>query len=400
MVTSRQWILTDSPKNFWVDEWKITSSELGIKGKSFSISKTTLRAGLTEGVDAIEVNNGDFNFTILPTRGMSIWRGSYCGLGLGWESPIAGPVHPKFVDLLDHSGLGWLKGFDEWIVRCGLGSNGAPCSDMVPDNNGNPCKVFLNLHGKIANIPAHYVEVQVQLEEPHTITVTGHVNESMLFSPRLQLQTRIKTWPNSNQVLIEDSVVNKGATTAEFELLYHCNFGPPFLEAGSQLVAPLKTVHPRDAQAVKNIASFADYSGPKAGFIEQVYWLETNNNENGDTLAMLKSADSEKAVAIRFNCNQLPFLTLWKNTAALEDGYVTGIEPGTDYPNSRPFERAKGRLAILDPGKSFDCQIGIEVCANASATAQLEKEVREISQEPIQVNKSPHPDLSSEGLQN
>ena len=393
-MQSSGWILTDSSEKVWEEDWKTSASNLGLEGKQFTVEKTTLKVGMSQGVDAIEVNNGDLTFTILPTRGMSIWKGSYRGLHLGWEAPIAGPVHPHFVDLLDRSGLGWLQGFDEWIVRCGLGFNGAPGNDVVLDNNGNPCEVFLNLHGKIANLPAHFVEVRIELEEPYTITVAGHVNESMLFSPRLQLRTQIKTWPNSNRLVIEDLVVNRGGTSAEFELLYHCNFGAPFLGDGSRLVAPLKAVYPRDSRAAEDMDAFARYAAPTAGFVEQVYWLEAAADESDNTLALLKDPDGTNAVAVRFNQRELPSLTLWKNTAALEDGYVTGIEPGTDYPNCRPFEREKGRLATLAPGESFQCQVGIEIADSPAAISRLEEEVASIREDAPRVSSSPHPDLS------
>ena len=396
-MQSSGWILTDSRKKVWKDQWTTSASDLGLEGKRFVVEKMTLRAGMSQGVDAIEVNNGDLTFTILPTRGMSIWKGSYRGLQLGWEAPVAGPIHPQFVDLLDRSGLGWLQGFDEWIVRCGLGFNGAPGNDVVLDNNGNPCEVFLNLHGKIANLPAHFVEVRIELEEPYTITVAGHVNESMLFAPRLQLQTQIKTWPNSNRLVIEDVVVNRGGMSAEFELLYHCNFGPPFLGEGSRLVAPLEAVHPRDSRASEDIDSFSRFAAPAAGFVEQVYWLEALADARGNTLAMLQDPAGTSAVAVRFNQRELPALALWKNTGALEDGYVTGIEPGTDYPNCRPFEREKGRLATLGPGESFRCQVGIEIAQGPAELSRLEEEVGSIREESPRISSSPHPDLSTPG---
>ena len=393
-MQSSAWILTDSNKKVWKEEWTISASDLGLEGKQFAVEKTTLKAGMSQGVDAIEVNNGDLAFTILPTRGMSIWKGSYRGRRLGWEAPVAGPIHPQFVDLLDRSGLGWLQGFDEWIVRCGLGFNGAPGKDVVLGNNGNPCEVFLNLHGKIANLPAHFVEVQIELEEPYTITVAGRVNESMLFAPRLQLQTQIKTWPNSNRLVIEDVVVNRGGTSAEFELLYHCNFGPPFLGDGSRLVAPLEAVHPRDSRASEDIDAFSRFPPPAAGFVEQVYFLEALADADGNTLALLRDPVGTSAAAVRFNQRELPALTLWKNTGALEDGYVTGIEPGTDYPNCRAFEREKGRLATLDPGESFRCQLGIEIAAGPEEVSRLEEEIASIRGEAPCVHSSPHPDLS------
>ena len=70
---------------------------------------------------------------VLPTRGMGIWRVTAAGRSgtadVGWKSPVRGPVHPAFVDLGEPSGLGWLDGFDEFFVRCGLESNGAPDFD-------------------------------------------------------------------------------------------------------------------------------------------------------------------------------------------------------------------------------------------------------------------------------
>ena len=47
-------------------------------------------------------------------------------------------------------------------------------------------------------------------------------------------------------------------------------------------------------------------------------------------------------MSIKFNKRQLPCFTLWKNRQAAVDGYVTGLEPATNYPNPKPFEKEKG----------------------------------------------------------
>ena len=54
---------------------------------------------------------------------------------------------------------------------------------------------------------------------------------------------------------------------------------------------------------------------------------------------MLRDQAGDKAVVLRFRKDQLPAFTLWKNTAGLRDGYVTGLEPATNYPNQLPFKR-------------------------------------------------------------
>jgi hypothetical protein len=302
----------------------------------------------------------------MPSRGMGLWRGDYHGLALGWRSPIEGPVHPKYVNLADRGGLGWLAGFDELLTRCGLASNGPPGLD-----GGAP----LTLHGRIANTPAQAVEVSVALDPPHELSVTGEVEEAALFFPQLKLTTTYTTIPGSNRVVISDKVVNRGARPAEMQLLYHTQFGPPFLEAGSRLLAPIREAAPLTQRAAEGIDTFDAYGPPTPGFAEQVYVYELIADARGATLAILQSAAADKAVCLRWPTAALPCFTAWKNTMALEEGYVTGLEPATNYPNFRTFERSKGRVVLLPPGGSWSARWSLEVADNADAVVALQAEV-------------------------
>src|SRR5262249_53076390 len=154
-----------------------------------------------------------------------IWRGEYRGNTLGWRSPTRGPVHPKFVQLSARGGLGWLEGFDEWLCRCGLSSNGPPGEDVCTDKNGQTSKTQKTLHGRIANLPAHFVEARVNLDPPYELSVIGQVAEAGLFISHLQLTTTYTTVPGSNRIVIHDQVENLAAQPAEMQLLYHCNQG-------------------------------------------------------------------------------------------------------------------------------------------------------------------------------
>src|ERR1700730_5355096 len=154
MTRFKTWILTDAHGDVWLDSFSASNDSLRLPTPhDGSIRKRTLRGGLRDGIDLIEVHNGALSFSILPTRGMGLWRGDYHGLALGWHSPVAGPVHPKFVNQAADAGLGWLAGFDELLCRCGLSSNGPPGQDASTT-------APLTLHGSIANIPAHLVEVR------------------------------------------------------------------------------------------------------------------------------------------------------------------------------------------------------------------------------------------------
>src|SRR5829696_5334737 len=99
---TREFTLTDVAHDIWLDSFKLGNQALPLATPHvWSIRKRTLRGGLRDGVDMIDVNNGALSFSILPTRGMGLWRGAYRAMALGWQEPRLGPVHPKFVDPQD-----------------------------------------------------------------------------------------------------------------------------------------------------------------------------------------------------------------------------------------------------------------------------------------------------------
>ncbi len=376
MANFKSWLLTDLANDIWLEPFELTSRELSPRQPSeWSVRKRTLRGGLRDGVEIIEVRNGALEFTILPTRGMGLWRGSYRGHALGWRSPVQGPVHPQFVNLMDRGGLGWLSGFDEWICRCGLSSNGPPGHDPPLEKGGQGGVEFLPLHGRIANSPAHRVEVQVNLDPPHEIMVVGEVDESTLFFPQLRLRTAITTAPGSAEVRIDDEILNLSSKPAELELLYHCQFGPPFLEGGSRVRAPIREVAPRNQRAAEGIDHFEVYPAPTRGFVEQVYFYDLLTDPGGQTLALLHNAKANLGVTLRFAKAALPRFIVWKNTAAEPDGYVTGLEPATNYPNFKAVERDRGRVIVIPPGGVYRCGFAVSVQANADEVAQVIREI-------------------------
>jgi hypothetical protein len=367
MTRTRTWTLTDVAGDVWVDSFAVSNDALPLPTPhDWSLRKRTLRGGLRDGVDLIEIHNGALAVSVLPTRGMGLWRGEYRGNFLGWRSPVLGPVHPRLVQLTERGGLGWLAGFDELLCRCGLAFNGPP-----GDDGGVP----ITLHGKVANLPAHTVEVHVGLEPPYELAVSGVVDECSLFGPQLRLTTTYTTVPGSNRLVIHDVVENRSAQPAEMQLLYHCNLGPPFLGPGSRVLAPIKEMAPLTARAAEGIDTHETYAAPTTGFAEQVYVHDLLADDRGQTLAVLTDAPAGKAVALRWGRSELPCFTVWKNTGAVEDGYVTGLEPGTNYPNFRSFERQQGRVRVLPPGGRWEARWSLEVAGVPQEVSALLAEV-------------------------
>src|SRR4051812_12768901 len=105
--------LTSVNKSIHIDSWDVSRDK-------WSVRKSVLHGGKQEGVDIITINNGNLSIVVCPTRGMSLLEVKMGNMRLGWDSPVKETVHPMYMNLQSRGGLGWLEGFNEFIVRCGL----------------------------------------------------------------------------------------------------------------------------------------------------------------------------------------------------------------------------------------------------------------------------------------
>lgn len=342
------------------------NERLSVSGADgLSVTRHVFRGGgLSDGVEMLTVENGDLQIRLLPTRGMSIWDMTFGERRIGWKSPVNGPVHPAYVDLGEPSGLGWLDGFDELLVRCGLESNGAP---EFAENGA----LLYPLHGRIGNKPAESTRFTID-PDTQEITVMGFVREARFHFGKLRMTTTLKTRAGEKGFRIHDEIKNLSESPAEMQLLYHVNFGDPLLDAGSRVVAPIKTIVPRNARAAEGIGNWSSYEAPQPGFEEQVYFFELLAGDDGKTQAMLKNAHATEGALLKFNKQQLPCFTVWKNTTSLSDGYVTGIEPGTNFPNPRTYEGEQGRIVKLGPKGSFGFDFELAYLSDAAEVEAAE----------------------------
>ena len=381
-MSKHSWTLTDRASRIWLEQFSVTVAGTG--AAAGRIEKSTLRGGVSDGVDVVEVHNGRLSLALLPTRGLGLWKGSCDGLALGWNSPVEHPVHPAFVDVHDRGGIGWLSGFNEWLCRCGLEANGPPGDGVT-------------LHGRIANIPAHHVRVSVDTSGPGTIEVQGVVDEAIVFGPRLRLTSTLTTTLGSATFSIRDEVTNLAGHEADLQLLYHTQFGPPFLEAGSQIELPARQVVPRDPRAAEGVSGWNTFLGPTAGYAEQVYYFQPVADAQGQTHALLRNAAGSCGVSLKYRPQELPCFALWKNTQAAADGYCTGLEPATNFPNPKAFERTQGRVVRLAPGESRAFHLEFEIHSTAAGVATAQQQIARLKPGTLVVSATPQPGWSPAG---
>ncbi len=348
-----------------------------------------LRGGESHGVQVVTISNGAVELSLLPTRGMGVWKGRYRDLSLGWQSPVRRPVHPSLVNLHDRNGLGWLNGFNELMCRCGLAFNGPPGQDEG---------TAITLHGRIANLPAHRVVVRTFSSGAGGIEVQGIIDEASMFGPALRLTSTVRMEAGSSRVDFIDEVTNLGGTETSLSLLYHINIGQPFLEEGSENVVPFRELAPRDPHSAKGVAKHAMYGPPTTGLPEEAFYYCPVADERGWSTAVLKNKAATAAFGVHFKTEQLPCFTVWKNTQSLAEGYVTGLEPGVNLPNFRAYERQQNRLPKLVPGATYRSEIAWEFADNAAGVARLVDRVHALQATvtPV-VHATPQPGWSPSG---
>ena len=161
-------------------------------------------------------------------------------------------------------------------------------------------------------------------------------------------------------------------------MIYHCNYGPPLLEKGARLAVPVRRITPMNAAAAKAIDRYATFTAPTPGATEQVFLIEPLTDLEGKVTAMLSDAGSKRGTTIRFSASQLPYLTIWKNMAPLRAGYVTGIEPGTNFPFNRRVERHFGRLAKLAPGQTRKFLLDYKILTSPEEVQQMAAAIRTV----------------------
>lgn len=373
---TRSFLLTAAARKRRSEDVTITPADLGVDAAAgWRVTRTTLRGGKQEGVGLITIDNGRLRIEVIETRGLSLLSVIDGDCRIGWQSPVTDVVHPMWIDLASRDGKGWLEGFNELLVRCGLEYAGAPGRD---DEARAGRQAELTLHGRIGNTPASHVEVIAEANPPFRVGVRGLVQERSFSGPMLDLVAEVSTLPGEASFRIVDEVTNQSDSPQEFMLIYHTNFGPPLLGDRSELVLPVRSVAPINQADPCCRDTYAVCGPPRQGYEEEVYVVEPLPDAHGSVTALLHNAAKSRGVSLRWRLEELPCFTFWKNLAASSEGYVVGLEPGVCYPNNRGVERLAGRLPVLGAKQSRRFALEMGILHGAEKIGELRRDAHDL----------------------
>ena len=368
-ASAKDYVITDGDRVIQKGDWQISNKNISPDAPPFTIENVILKGGKQEGSELLTIKSEGLTINLSPTRGLGIVNVEGNGIRLGWDSPVKEIVNPKYINLESRGGAGWLDGFNEMMVRCGFEWTGhAVQADGM----------MYTLHGRAQNTPVSKLFVEVEDQAPFTITIRGLIKENTFKKSNFETWVAIRHVPGSKEFTVHDILTNLSDYDRDYQIIYHSNFGTPILEQGAKFVAPVKEISPFNEYAATGLKNWQTYQGPTKGFDEMVYNIFPYSDANNQTQVMLTNNASDKGVGIAFNTQQLPVLTLWKNTDTLKQGYVTGIEPGTSFAYPVTIEREQKRVPQLGAGKSTEFILTYSLLSNKEEVANYEAKIKAI----------------------
>lgn len=320
------------------------------------IETAVLDNGLGKGTRIAWVNTGSgLRYKVVIDRALDIVDAFHNQHSLVWHS-TAGVTAPR-PDA--NEALEWLWSFAGGLVTtCGLSHAGGPDDDESGRRG---------LHGRISNLPAEVesvIQPDLTSSKPQ-MSITAVVKESRVFGPALQLRRTISSPLGEATIRIHDVVTNLGNEPTPHMMLYHCNYGWPLADDGTQIVwkgscqsrgmdmdnAIFNDSH--DYRTCRKPLEAHRGGGEACGFID------VTADKDGICTIGLYNARLNLAVMTKYKKKQLPCMANWQHWGPGE--YVTGLEPGTNFPIGQSAARRQKKLIHLAPGKSRTYELEISV---------------------------------------
>lgn len=295
--------------------------QLGNKEQLCSARKYVFADGPEKGQEIIEADNGKLHFMINASRAMDLGQLRYRGTNVSFIS------RNGFYGAETEFGSRFPAGM---LYTCGLDSL------SVQENHA--------VHGRFHSVPAKVATVR----DGESIEVTGTIRQTALFGESLIVTRTIQTGYLSNELKITDVIENDGFIDAHYVLLYHVNFGYPFLTEKTYIEAPVLTTDAITpyAEDAKDRALLMELPGDDT--LEKCFY---HTVKEGKVKVVSPSTGLQAEVA--YDHTSLQHLVEWRSMVS--GAYALGIEPST----SRFFDELQ--YLTLKPGEKKELTLTLTI---------------------------------------
>jgi len=269
--------------------------KLGNVKQCFSAYDIEFKGGAEDGKNCVLVTAGKLEALFNKDNALDISRVRFCGENISFLSKNG----------LNSDGGEFAERFEGgFLYTCGT-DNVSTCVEGRP--------VHGSLHYKKAENVYHFTEGE-------KIVVGGDVRVTALFGENLILRRRFEI--TENGITVNDEIINDDYTSAKYVLLYHTNFGYPFLDENLKIDMPAIKSEGLTDYAKSRADKRLKITAPIDGGDEEVFYNYLSRGEitlDNDFLGV--------AVKVRFDTENFPVTLLWKSM--ISGDYALGVEPAT-----------------------------------------------------------------------
>ena len=286
---------------------------------------------------------GSVSVEVLPERGLdlgSLWFG---GVPLAWRSPLGTRSAS-----IDPDSSGWAGRFVGGIlVTCGLDHVGAATEDF-------------GLHGSHHLTPA--TDVSVRRTPQGGVVIEGTVDSARNFDRNVVLTRQIIVSRDAPQIVVRDVVENKGVAPTPAPVLYHLNFGAPFVMPGSAV--EIDAEHQGPFPSV-DWGSW-DLVPPVQDDPTSAVWehVRLRTSSDGRARVRVRSGATPLVVAVEWSVAELGKCVQWVNPT--RGAYVVALEP-TNLP-VRPPDGSDPAAPLLAAGARQEHGFTLSVTTSTART--------------------------------
>ena len=316
------------------------------------ISEKTFSTGKSRGVASYEFKTGSgLEFTLVPDKCLDIYELRYKGTNLAFlaKTGLAAPAYGYPVE--NEFDVYWGAGM---LSTCGLMNIGIDGRDETGR--------YQPLHGRLGTTPAEQRSARTFWEDgTYRLEARAVTREAVLGQQNLTLSRQVTTQMGSRTIQIADTVTNDEPSPARYMLLYHFNFGFPFLSEDTKLLFPAAAspVEPRNEDARAGLAQWNLMGPPEDGKAEEVFYHRLIPDSQGLVSVSLENPTLGFGVTLSYTARSLPVLSQWKSLRSGE--YALGLEPGTATLRGRAVEAQDGNLRPLAGFSSEDHRVSLSV---------------------------------------
>lgn len=324
------------------------------------VREVTVQEGRARGSRAVEVKNGDLRFLVMADKGMDVAYLEYQGKTISFTAKPGLNGRNQFDTHGDEALRSIMGGL---FFTCGLQNICGPCQ-----TDG----VEYPMHGRIRTTPAEHLCADSYWDgEDYVLEVKGEMRESHLFGTNLVLRRTIRSVYGSGKLEVIDEVENQTGEEADLMLMYHCNFGYPFLQPGTRLVIPSKGVKGREAWSQEHVENWAVATEPKDGETEYVFLHELAEDAQKQSFAAVINDALGFGVRMDFDRRVQPYFMEWKSMKTGD--YVIGLEPSNSSVYGRKYHEAQGTMHTIAPYGKETYHLSFTILKDSEAVKETEQ---------------------------